>query len=76
MGVARHSVTGGYRYACGRMEATTNQCDWFLSVKTACVGVAMTKPHAHIVSNAHQVLGQHITNFSLIGPSVSFWQPK
>ena len=34
------------------------QCDWFLSVKATCVGVAMTKlqplPLSHLVNNAHQ----------------------
>ena len=44
------------------------------------VGVAMTKllpsPHSHAVNNHHPLIGNHMPNFFLDGPLISFWQPK
>ena len=59
---------------------TKFQCDWFLSVKATNVSVAMVKlhtlSHPHVVNNAPRVLGDHMPNFSLSGPLISFWQLK
>ena len=40
------------------------------------MGVAIAKPHPMWLIMLTQVLGDHAPNFSLIIPSISFWQPK